>query len=145
MPNMTVKGAIQASLAAFAKIVKAAIPSKVSELDNDSGYITNAGVTGVKGSSESSFRAGDVSLTKDNIGLGNVENKSSATIRNELTKQNVTNALGYEPAEEIDADELFLAVYPVGSYYMGLDPSSHGGTWTEYRSVGMPPMWLRTA
>lgn len=35
--------------------------------------------------------------TKSDVGLGNVENKSSATIRGELTKENVTNALGYTP------------------------------------------------
>ena len=35
--------------------------------------------------------------TKSDVGLGNVENKSSATIRSELTKENVTNALGYTP------------------------------------------------
>lgn len=38
-----------------------------------------------------------IPVTKSNIGLGNVENKSSATIRSELTKANVTNALGYTP------------------------------------------------
>ena len=37
------------------------------------------------------------SVTKAQIGLGNVENKSSTTIRGELTKDNVTNALGYTP------------------------------------------------
>lgn len=37
------------------------------------------------------------SYTKTEIGLGNVENKSSATIRSEITKENVTNALGYIP------------------------------------------------
>ena len=36
-------------------------------------------------------------VTKSQVGLGNVENKSSATIRGELTKENVTNALGYTP------------------------------------------------
>ncbi len=36
-------------------------------------------------------------VTKTDIGLGNVENKSSATIRGELTKDNVTTALGYTP------------------------------------------------
>lgn len=43
--------------------------------------------------------------TKSEIGLGNVENKSSATIRGELTKANVTAALGYTPPtlEEIKA------------------------------------------
>ena len=38
--------------------------------------------------------------TKDDIGLGNVENKSSDTIREEITKENITNALGYIPSDE---------------------------------------------
>ena len=38
-----------------------------------------------------------LSLAKGDVGLGNVENKSSATIRGELTKANVTDALGYTP------------------------------------------------
>ena len=37
------------------------------------------------------------SVTKSTIGLGNVENKSSATIRGELTSSNVTSALGFTP------------------------------------------------
>lgn len=57
-------------------------------------------VTGVKGSSETSYRTGDINITKANIGLGNVENKSSATIRGELTKANVTTALGYTPPQQ---------------------------------------------
>lgn len=36
-------------------------------------------------------------VTKAQIGLGNVENKSSFAIREELTAQNVLNALGYTP------------------------------------------------
>lgn len=39
-------------------------------------------------------------VTKSQVGLGNVENKSSATIRGELTKDNVTTALGYTPPEQ---------------------------------------------
>lgn len=35
--------------------------------------------------------------TKADVGLGNVENKSSATIRSELTRKEVENALGYTP------------------------------------------------
>lgn len=35
--------------------------------------------------------------TKADLGLGSVENKSSATIRDELTSANVTTALGYTP------------------------------------------------
>ena len=36
-------------------------------------------------------------VTKSDVDLGNVENKSSATIRSEITSSNVTNALGYTP------------------------------------------------
>lgn len=54
-------------------------------------------VAGVKGSVESIYRRGFVDISKANIGLGNVENKSSASIRGELTSANVTNALGYTP------------------------------------------------
>lgn len=36
-------------------------------------------------------------VTKADVGLGSVENKSSATIRSEITKANVTTALGYTP------------------------------------------------
>ena len=35
------------------------------------------------------------SVTKAQIGLGDVENKSSSAIRDEITSENVTNALGY--------------------------------------------------
>lgn len=38
-------------------------------------------------------------VTKDQVGLGDVENKSSETIRSELTKKNITDALGYTPPE----------------------------------------------
>ena len=44
-------------------------------------------------------------VTKSQIGLGNVENKSSATIRGELTKANVVSALGYTPSSETGAAE----------------------------------------
>ena len=39
-------------------------------------------------------------LSKSSIGLGNVENKSSETIRSEITAANVTTALTYTPAKE---------------------------------------------
>ena len=39
-------------------------------------------------------------VTKSDVGLGNVENKSSADIRNDITKANVTTALGYIPANQ---------------------------------------------
>lgn len=45
--------------------------------------------------------------TKADVGLGNVENKSSATIRSELTKDNVIDALGYIPPE---TDTTYVAI-----------------------------------
>ena len=41
------------------------------------------------------------SVTKFQIGLENVENKSSETIRSELTSKNVVDALGYKPARNV--------------------------------------------
>lgn len=58
-------------------------------------------VTGIKGNAESSYRKGNVNITMSNLGYGNVENKSSEDIRNEITKDNVTNALGYTPSYEV--------------------------------------------
>ena len=45
-------------------------------------------------------------VTKSDIGLGKVENKSSADIRNDITKDNVTTALGYTPANQTDLNRL---------------------------------------
>jgi Collagen triple helix repeat (20 copies) len=42
-------------------------------------------------------RTGDVTLTSTDVGLANVENKSSTTIRGEITSSNVTTALGFTP------------------------------------------------
>lgn len=50
------------------------------------------------------------SVTKGQIGLSNVENKSSATIRGELTKSNVTNALGYTPYTPNEVDNKLSAL-----------------------------------
>lgn len=45
-------------------------------------------------------------VTKSDVGLGKVENKSSADIRNDITKANVTKALGYTPANQTDLNTL---------------------------------------
>lgn len=55
-------------------------------------------------------------VTKAQVGLGNVENKSSATIRGEITKENVTTALGYTPPQQ---DTTYSAVV-AGSSTAGL-------------------------
>ena len=49
-------------------------------------------------------KTGAVTLSKADVGLDNVENKSSATIRGEITSSNVTTALGYTPAKKYATD-----------------------------------------
>lgn len=56
-------------------------------------------ITGIKGSAETDYRVGNVEITKANIGLTNVEDKSSATIRSELTATDVTTALTFTPMD----------------------------------------------
>ena len=90
-------------------------------------YISSHGggsVTGVKGDSESSYRTGNVNITKANLGLGNVENKSSATIRGELTKSNVTIALGYTPPTSDTNTTYSLTQDATDGHKITLTPSS---------------------
>jgi len=56
---------------------------------------------------------------RTNLGLGNVENKSSETIRGELTKANVTDALGYTPptANDITTGVTEGVREALGNYY----------------------------
>ena len=57
------------------------IPSKTSDLTNDSGFLTSqTGVTGVKGNAENAYRHGNVNLTPANIGA-----VSTSNIANDLT------------------------------------------------------------
>ena len=49
-------------------------------------------------------------VTKSQLGLGNVEDKSSASIREEITKENVTNALGYTPYTPNEVDNKLSAL-----------------------------------
>ena len=56
-------------------------------------------------------------VTKSQVGLGNVENKSSATIRGELTKGNVTTALGFTPANQTDMTNAQDAITQLNSNY----------------------------
>lgn len=48
-------------------------------------------------------------VNKEQLGLSNVENKSSSTIRSEITKENVTTALGYTPYTPTEIDNKFSA------------------------------------
>ena len=66
---------------------------------NDTDYVPLATSAGAKKKALWSTIVNKIkgALTKSDVGLSNVENKSSATIRSELTKANVTTALGYTP------------------------------------------------
>lgn len=57
----------------------------------------------------------DITVTKSDLGLGNVENKSSATIRGELTSSNVTTALGYTPLETYTDTKTTLSYITTGT------------------------------
>lgn len=83
-----------------------------------------------------------VNITKAGVGLGNVENKSSATIRSELTSSNVTTALGYTPVnssatnltnQNLDAykgtDYMGKMYYGAGTNNVTGKPSGVGNFW----------------
>lgn len=63
---------------------------------DDSSYLQEVGT-------EHIFQKIKSILTKETIGLGNVENKSSETILSELTSSNVTTALGFTPVSPSEA------------------------------------------
>ena len=77
------------------KTANITVPTKTSELTNDSGFITNAGVTGVKGNSETAYRTGNVNITKANIGLGSVPNvttnNQAPTFTQATTRANIAS------------------------------------------------------
>lgn len=96
--------------------------------------IKNNFVSGVKGDAEASYRNGKVNITKNNIGLTNVENKSSETIRNELTKPNVTKALGYTPLNQSDFQNVnFVSENGYGNlrYFNGKLQYKESNTWKD--------------
>lgn len=50
----------------------------IEKIDSFAGTVEGGVVTGVKGGGESTYRGGNVNITKANIGLGNVDNTSDA-------------------------------------------------------------------
>lgn len=84
-----------------------------------------------------------VNITKAGIGLGNVENKSSATIRSELTSSNVTAALGYTP---INSSATKLTNQSLDAYkgtdYMGKMYYAGGGNSVTGKPSGVDNFWM---
>lgn len=74
----------------------------------------------------------DHTHTKADIGLGNVENKSSSTIRNELTKENVTNALGYTPPTTNTTYSVMKGATASAAGTSGLTPAPAAGDQGKY-------------
>lgn len=70
-------------------------------------------------------------VTKSDIGLENVENKSSATIRSELTKDDVTAALGYTPPTSSTTYSVMKGATSSAAGTSGLVPAPSKGA-TEY-------------
>ena len=54
------------------------LSSVLTDIDNEITNIATNRVSGVKGDSETSYRTGNVNITKANIGLGNVDNTTDA-------------------------------------------------------------------
>jgi hypothetical protein len=70
-------------------------------------------------------RTGSVTLTNSDVGLGNVENKSSATIRGEITSSNVITALNFTPYNNTN---------PNG--YIANTNASVAKAWVSFTGVG---------
>ncbi len=67
------------------------LSSVLTDIDNEITNIATNRVSGVKGDSESSYRTGNVNITKANIGLGNVNNTSDADKPISTATQNALN------------------------------------------------------
>ena len=76
------------------------------------------------------------SYNKSEIGLGNVENKSSATIRSELTSENITTALGYTPLATDIAYTAGDQIYIVNGTIKLKDVCTSVTDWNDARTNG---------
>jgi len=80
----------------------------------------------------------NASVARTNLGLGNVENKSSATIRSEITSANVTTALGYIPlstASNVASDKILPGI--TSAQVTALSASQVGAGITSAQIVGL--------
>lgn len=77
----------------------------------------------------------DLNAARTTLSINNVENKSSAVIRGEITSANVTTALGYTPPTAAQLTSAVQSLYPVGSVYINASNSANPvtlfgfGTW----------------
>lgn len=70
----------------------------------------------------------DLNAARTTLSINNVENKSSAVIRGEITSANVTTALGYTPPTTAQLTSAVQSLYPVGSVYINASNSTNPAT-----------------
>lgn len=96
-PDSAFRGDLGAVAYQHATSEHAKVNASVVTKSTDNGYILVDGVSTKVYTHPSGTNPHG--LTKSDINLSNVENKSSATIRSEITSANVVNGLGYTPAK----------------------------------------------
>lgn len=85
---------------------------------------SNGTVTGIKGEAETEYREGNVNLTKQDIGLGNVENLAA----NDLTIDFTEN----ETREEITGNEKLSVLFSkVKKWFKDLKPVCFSGSYSD--------------
>lgn len=64
----------------------------------------NGGVTGIRGSEETEYKTGQVTISKDNIGLGNVDNTkdSNKDVNSSVMAQGVYSSVGVKNSLQMD-------------------------------------------
>lgn len=72
--------------------------------------------------------AGMPYVTKDNLGIEKVENKSSEDIRGEITSKNIKDALGYTPANDVDEKKSQNDIAVLSSRMDGFTKLGEGST-----------------
>lgn len=130
--NLIVTGA-----ARFLNTINGNISGQAGSVANSLTIQLNGGTT--EGTNKFTYNGSaskTVNITKSSIGLGNVENKSSATIRGEITSSNVTTALGYTPLNKAGdtmtgplkfGDQAIPQFSGSSSYILGIEAFASGG------------------
>lgn len=142
--NLIVTGA-----ARFLNTINGSISGQSGSVANSLVIQLNSGTT--EGTNKFTYNGSaskTVNITKSSIGLGNVENKSSATIRGEITSSNVTTALGYTPLNKAGdtmtgplkfGDQAIPQFSGSPSYILGIEAFASGGDvkWQSASSVSV--------
>lgn len=116
-----------------------------SKLDGiESGAQVNT-ITGIKGDNESVYRTGEVNITKDNIGLGNVDNTSdlekpiSDAVQDALKLKKDTIYINNYLQHGYSSNDVNLAIYLAfedGNIYIAQDKDNYKGR--SYDVVSIP-------